>query len=284
MKFPESRTEILDTIAGIAVSDKKQNNMLSNEAKKGIRFALMFWNDVEDKSIPDTIYGGLDMALMEEVNPARIADSLDFVTGCDEYQGERYEQLQEELNDIEAKIYKGQSFVNLSEGKIVEHCDDVLGSNFRRQEIINSLNDLGYTTMDRKLIFEFDNAGDSFDSIGLSKAHIETEMKTALAVARLSDTVDIRVQPVYANEGSDLHKMQLQVWHASKNSVEVMDLVTEMVKGKCLEHDMDYASMVMRTEYVANEIPGFKDSIDFHTRERYQKMCEREREASGLGM
>tara|TARA_B100000749_G_C18432684_1_gene468611 strand:+ start:700 stop:1557 length:858 start_codon:yes stop_codon:yes gene_type:complete len=285
MKFPKSRTEILDKIAGIAVKSKDDNdNQLSSEAKKEIRFALMFWNDVEDRSIPDVIYGGLDMELMEEVNPARIAESLDFVTGCEEYQGDRYEQLLEELNKIESKIHGGESFSPMEKGKVVEYCDIVLGNNYTRQEVVNSLNDLGYTMMDRKLTFEFDNAGYSFEDIGLSRDQITDFMKSNLEFSRLSDTVDFRVTQVYLNEGSDAHHMQLQVWHNSKNSVEVADLVTGMIKDRCQKHDMDYASVVMRSEYIADEVPGYKDSIDFHKRERVKKAYERERETIEFSM
>lgn len=288
MKFPESRTEILDKIAGIAVKARDESNGgdISNEAKREIRFALMFWNDVENKSLPDATYDGLDVDLMGDINPARIFDRLDFVSGCEDYQAERYEHLLVELNKIESEMYKDKSFSPMEHGKITELCDNVLGNDYNRQEIINSLSDLGYTMMDRKLTFEFDNAGYSFDDIGLSRENIIATMKDGLEFSGLSDTVDIRVQPVYFNEASDAHKMQLQVWHNGKNSVEVMDLVTNMIKAKIKEHDtdMDYTSVAMTSEYISGEIPGYKDAFDFHKRDRAKRAYEAEKSASSLEM
>lgn len=282
MQFPKSRTEVLDTVAGIVAKSLDQHDEFTQEAKKSARLALMFWNDVEDKSLPQELYEGLDIDLMEATNPARSFDDLDFVSGAVQYQSDRYEALQDELNRIENVIHneisKDSPFADIGENKIHDHCDMVLGSSFSRQAVINSMRDLGYAVMDRKLTFDIDNFNQSFDKIGLSAPEILSHLKNELESEGISDSVDVRARIHYPREGSDDAVMRIEAWHNSDNSVTVQDLVIDMMKEKSKVYDMQDVSMVLQSEYIGAELPGFKDYADFRKRERAQRDLEAKKE------
>lgn len=255
MKFPQSRTEIMDQVAVFA-SDAK---LPDNEKEPLIRLALMHWNHVPDKSMPEETYEGFDP---DWVSPVKQLNLHDLIEGAIDYVDQRCNSLNNEIADVSRQLWlteRSRSSPD-EEYSFVSEMNDLYKEKAR---IVDQLGVFGYQVIDREVEFNIYN-GDmrenkiSPDKLQLIAKNIVTSDEE-LEIAVDMDVVDHRDSTSF-------------VFYSSSSSVDdlVSGISEAFMDAGMAKEDLD----VTIREY-SPSIPNFKHTGDQAKLERNkQKMKE----------
>jgi len=248
MNFPKSRTEIMDHVA-VTASD----NSLSNKEKEPlVRLALMHWNHVEDKSLPDVEFEGFDL---NWTSPANQLDLDGLMVGASDYIDDRQEVLHQELKEVLTKLadlYESQFPDSVGYEKTGL---DLNALQNEKKAIVESLKGFGYQIIDRKVTLSLDHYGDK-SALGLNK-------ELDLAIKSDSDleiAVDIRLSE---DRQSDILEMFLPESHLPEMLSRVETYLGDDKQG-----------FVISVDTYEDALPSMKDIHDIVQRRDNQKRME----------
>lgn len=150
MKFPTSRTEIMDNVA-MTVSSA---TLSGQDIEKNVKLALIHWNHVDDKSLPDIKFEGFDY---ETTSPVKTTNIAHLKQGAGDYLSDRADVLNDKLELVVRSIYATHesNIKNFGDNEgAIFIMNDLLSE---KAQIVEQLEAVGHTTMNRKIDFEFDD-------------------------------------------------------------------------------------------------------------------------------
>lgn len=256
MNFPKNRTEIMDHVAITAMN----KNLADAEKEPLIRLALMHWNHVEDKTLPETVYEGFDLNWTSPVNQLELQG---LILGAPDYIEERKEAIFEELGNIQSEML---DLVNrqrdLSGNVEVNHYDIARRQNVlqdRMVEVSGTLKAMGDQIIDRVIEIDIDTYLDS-----KSAKRLMEDMKEALVLdEKFSLGVDYRVE-------SKRNEDTLKIYTPNEH-------VNEILEGLAAVTPED-TFLNIRVESYHNALPSYKDTADVLHRETVKRQFEKEKE------
>lgn len=256
MNFPKNRTEIMDHVAITAM-----NKTLADAEKEPlIRLALMHWNHVEDKTLPETVYEGFDLNWTSPVNQLELQG---LILGAPDYIEERKEVVFKELGDIQSEML---DLVNrqreLSGNVEVDHYDIARKQNAlqdRMVEVSGTLKTMGDQVIDRVIEVDIDTYMDS-----KSAEKVMEDMKGALELdEKFSLGVDYRVE-------SKRNEDTLKIYTPNEHVDEILDTLSAVTPVDVFIN--------IRVESYHNALPSYKDTADLLHRETVKRQFERDKE------
>lgn len=287
MKFPTSRTEILDAVA-MTVTDTSLDDI---QKEKQVKLALIHWNHVDDKSLPDIVFDGFNAMTDTPVKHAVLAE---LKQGAEEFLYERAGVLNEQLYDISSQIYNieksGMTEVGNDSSKLMR-INKLLSD---KAGIVESLEGVGYTTMDRKVEITFD---DSFIHVGKNADEItpffEDKLNTMVEGFEAHGTVAVNIENDVSTHGVDNRIVTLTVNVPSRLVGDLVERVNQMVHfnpdifQNTFDDKEDYGPAV-KIETIENAIPNIRDTNDMGNRiavrEAYLESKNDNNEGVSLGM
>jgi hypothetical protein len=269
MKFPQNRTEIMDQVAAFAVD----NDLSSKEKEPFIRLALMHWNHVPDKSMPEIQYEGFDP---DWISPVKQLNLEELIDGAPDYIDQRCEELNQDLKRVSKVLLaleseRGRMYGDDESVDAYKHVKKMNELYSMKEGIIESLEKFDYQVIDRKVSFEL------YDG---SKVERVEKIESILKEIINEDTdfqigVDLRV-----SDGRDATNFD---FFLNKDLVEdLVKVVNTVFDNPDIASDVPDA--IIREHHRA--VPLFKDMRDLVENERKQREVKKEmkKEESGLSM
>ncbi len=254
MQFPKNRTDIMDHVA-ITASDK---SMTDKEKEPLIRLALMHWNHVEDKSLPETEYEGFDL---DWVSPANQLDLGSLISGSEDYIDERKEVIFAELDRVQKELLGTldmQRDPNLSEQERVYGAAERQNAlNEEMIRIAEKLKAMGDQVIDRVITVNIDS--------NLSDLRVDKLMDELKDDLRHVPSAEVGID--YRQE-EYRHGDRLRIFAPNALVSEVLSSLSALIP------EGNEPQINVEEHHVA--LPSFKDMIDLEKREISRKRMERE--------
>lgn len=262
MKFPTSRTQLLDAVAS-TVTNPSLDNL---EMEKRIKLTLIHWNHVADKSLPDLPFDGFDATVESPVNNV---DLNQLKSGAKEYLFERAGVLNEQLFDISKQIYtienSGMSDVGNDPAKVMR-INKLLND---KADIVQSLQDVGYTAMDRKVEFTFDDAfvhvGKNADDIG---PFFESKLNDMVQDFEALGTVSVEIKTNDFDHDLENRIVTVTVHVPNTLVADLVERVNQLVyynREDVFQNtfdDKEEFGPSVKIEKCEDAVPNFKDTHD----------------------
>lgn len=253
MKFPTSRTEILDTVAATVNSSTLQDVEVHNR----VRLALMHWNHVEDTRIPDEIFEGIDF---EADSPIRNINMAALKMGAGTYIDEREESLNQQLKQVVKDIVSthDQNIKSFGDSNSSLRMNMLLND---KAKIIEQLDVFNYQIIDRKIDFDFDSEN-LYTTLNPDELKVFFKKELGLSVPDFDIGADVSASSINDNKAT-ITRLSVHLPQAMVK--DVIDSVNEITTAnKELFNDLLNLTSIPESTVTAvdKSIPNFKDIHD----------------------